>query len=42
MNLTRVPLDPRIHRLLVLSGQPKQPVAAAVPFLAVGEVEEPA
>jgi hypothetical protein len=40
MNLPGMPLNLWIHRLPVASGQPEQPIAAAVAFLAVCEVEK--
>jgi len=40
MDLAAVQLDRGIDRVAVPSGQPEQPIAAAVLFLAVGEVEE--
>src|SRR5215469_14058262 len=40
MNFADVLLDPRIHRVAVPLGQPKQPITAAVAVLAVGEIEQ--
>src|SRR6516165_8636780 len=40
MNLAPTQLDPGVYRVAVSFGQPKQPIAAAMVFLAVGEVEE--